>query len=306
MSTNNLYYHIKSWAFLHELRKQPDAVLWETTPENDQVPQGETEHMPFASLGYDFRKDGDIAKYLQTKGFCIIVLDTLSIASCKDILPIVSQHPHCLIINLGVGVTGIQNKHSLEVNDYVLVNGVLPIVEPIDSVQLHLMFSQWASAYMRIAHDETPDALFDANDQAKYLASDISMTQFGYTGLAWTIITSPHLLPSVSQAIQFIKTTQGIGFDLFVNTSTRETYSEELTSSLQLTGRLIRIHDQETNDVVSHQEKAVLQASQVQGDIQISLKHPVYATLTSLLPTYMYEQVGFDAEKLADYLLSLW
>jgi hypothetical protein len=24
------------------------------------------------------------------------------------------------------------------------------------------------------------------------------------------------------------------------------------------------------------------------------------------LPTYMYEQVGFDSEKLAEYLLSLW
>jgi hypothetical protein len=74
---------------------------------------------------------------------------------------------------------------------------------------------------------------------------------------------------------------------------------------LQLTGRLIRIHDQEANDIISLQEKACLQASQVQGDIQISLKHPVYATLTSLLPTYMYEQVGFDSEKLAEYLLSL-
>jgi hypothetical protein len=63
---------------------------------------------------------------------------------------------------------------------------------------------------MRIAHDEIPDALFDSNDQAKYIYPDISMTQFGYTGLAGTVITAPHLLPTVSQAIQFIKATHGI------------------------------------------------------------------------------------------------
>jgi hypothetical protein len=116
--------------------------LWEVVPENDQIPQGSTEHTSFASLGYDFRADGDIAKYIQTKDFCILVLDTLSVASCKDILPLIAQHPHCLVINLGVGVTGIQNKHSLETNDYAIIDGMLPIIEPIDSIQLQLMLAQ--------------------------------------------------------------------------------------------------------------------------------------------------------------------
>jgi hypothetical protein len=63
--------------------------------------------------------------------------------------------------------------------------------------------------YIRVSHDESADELF-ADDKILYAQRDISMTGFGYTGIGGTILTQPSLLVLVSQALQYLKTTNGI------------------------------------------------------------------------------------------------
>lgn len=82
-------------------------------------------------------------------------------------------------------------------------------------------------------------------------------------------------------------------------------YSEALQHSIQHTGKLVLIHDQAENAAVLAREKACMQASAIAGDIAVFTKHPDYAKITTILPEYMYEQVGYTSETLANYLLSL-
>lgn len=111
----------------------------------------------------------------------------------------------------------MQNKHSLETKDYSIVGNILPIYEPIDTAQLLHILAGEVSMYVRIPHDESADELF-ADDKTLYTQRDIDMTGFGYTGINGTIITQPSLLVLVTQALQYLKTTNGTGYDLFVHT----------------------------------------------------------------------------------------
>jgi hypothetical protein len=161
------------------------------------------------------------------------------------------------------------------------------------------------SKYIRIAYDEMPDALFAWDHSWLYTQHDIPMTAFGYAGIWWTILIQPSLLVPITQALQYIQTTHGIGFDLFVHTWPRDVYSQQLTDSLHHTGKLIVIHDQWDHTALRDSEQKVFKASGLQWDVQVFFKNPDYSKITTILPEYMYEQVWYSPDTLTHYLISL-
>lgn len=219
--------------------------------------------------------------------------------------PALSADSHLKIFNLGVWVSGVQNKHSLETNDYEVIWNTLPIFEPIDTNHLLQMVNADETMYIRIANDEIADELFEGDSSALYAERDIPMTWFWYAGMWWTILIQPSMLITMTQVLQYVQTTNGSWFDLFVHTWPREVYSEQFIQSLQHTGKLIIIHDQAKHDTLRDSEQKIFKASWLQWEIAVSFKNPVYEKITTILPEYMYEQVWYSTELLAHYLLSL-
>ncbi len=287
-----------------DLKHTPSSIVWESIPQEAALPDAATQHITFADLGYDFTPTGAVAAHIQSHQSTFLILDSMSIDVCRSLLDALPSGHTCVIINLWIGVTWVQNKHSLETKDYSIVGNLLPIYEPIDTAQLLHILAGEVSMYVRIPHDESADELF-ADDKTLYTQRDIDMTGFGYTGINGTIITQPSLLVLVTQALQYLKTTNGTGYDLFVHTWPREVYSESLQHSIQHTGKLVLIHDQAESETIRAREKACMQSSNIAGDITVYTKQPDYAKITTILPEYMYEQVGYTSETLAHYLLSL-
>ena len=306
MQTNNLYHYIKTWAFLSAVTTIPDCIIWESIPDLSHLgaDRSKTEHVALQTLWYDFRAEGSVISHIKDKKNIFLILDTLSIESCKDILPLLSSH-HCKVINLGVGISWVQNKHSLEVNDIAIVWSALPIFEPIDTKHFLQMINADSTIYIRITHDEIADELFSWEHSSLYAERDIPMTSFWYTGIWWTILIQPSMLIMMTQVLQYVQTTNGIWYDLFVHTWPREVYSEKLIQSLHHTGKLIVIHDQAAPDALRDSEQKIFKASGLQWEIAVAFKNPLYEKITTILPEYMYEQVWYSTDSLAHYLLSL-
>ena len=307
MQTNNLYHYIKTWAFLSELTNIPDCIIWESIPDLSHLGanRSKTEHVALKTLWYDFRADGSVISHINGKKNIFLILDSISIESCVDMLPSIVSTSHLKIFNLWVWISGVQNKHSLETNDYAIVWNMLPIFEPIDTKHFLQMTNADETMYIRIAHDEIADELFEGDNSRLYTERDIPMTWFGYTGMWWTILIQPSMLIIMTQVLQYVQTTNGVGYDLFVHTWPRDVYSEQLTQSLQHTGKLIVIHDQAIQDALRDSEQKIFKASWLQWEIAVSFKNPVYEKITTILPEYMYEQVWYSTDSLAHYLLSL-
>jgi hypothetical protein len=68
---------------------------------------------------------------------------------------------------------------------------------------------------------------------------------------------------------------------------------------------LIVIHDQITDDAIRAREGASSKASALHGELAVAFKHPDYTKITTILPEYMYEQIGYTPDSLAHYLLSV-
>lgn len=307
MSTNNLYHYIKTWAFLSEITTIPECVIWESVPDLSHLgaTRSKTEHVALSKLWYDFRRDGAVVSHINNHKNIFLILDSLSISECKDMLSSISPNTHIKIFNLWVGISGVQNKHTLETDDYAIVGQSLPIFEPIDTNHLLQMANADSSMYVRITNDEIADELFEWENSSLYAERDIPMTWFGYTGNGWTILIQPSMLIIMTQVLQYIQTTNGSWFDLFVHTGPRDVYSERLSQSLQQTGKLILIHDQAVHDALRDSEQKIFKASWLQWEIAVAFKNPIYTKITTILPEYMYEQVGYSTDALAHYLISL-
>ena len=307
MQTTNLYPYIKSWTFLEAVTALPHAIIWEKKPDLSHLgaSRSSIDSIELSQLWYDFRADGDVSRYIAEKKNVFLLLDTLSVGSCKDMLASLHADVQVKIINLWVGITGVQNKHTIENNDYAIVGEIMPIYEPIDTTQFLQMVNAPASMYIRIANDEIADNLFSWEHAHLYAERDIPMTAFGYSGSNGTIIVQPSLLVTVTQVLQHLQTTNGLWFDLFVHTGPHDIYSEQLTQSLDHTGKLIYIHDQASSDAIRAIEHKVSKASALHGELAVSFKNPDYTKITTILPEYMYEQIWYSTESLVHYLTSL-
>jgi hypothetical protein len=149
------------------------------------------------------------------------------------------------------------------------------------------------------------DTIFSNEHAVLYAERDIPMTGFWYAGIGGTILIQPSLLVTMSQVLQYLQTTNWYWYDLFVHTWPREVYGQRMIDSLHHTQKLIIIHDQIDNAYVRELEWAIFKKSSVQWEVQVFFKHPNYEKITTILPEYMYEQIWYATENLAQYLISL-
>lgn len=303
MTTNNLYHYIKTWAFLHDLKANIDLVLWEHIPDVAQLPDTTTTHMSLADIWYDMSPTGDGVLLLAKNPRVLIILDTLTSTTISPLLAALPVTCSVTIINLGAWITGIINKHTVDNDDIALVRPYMHVFEPIDARHFLHILQKDETAYVRIIHDEVPDALFDENHQDLYQQTLISLQEFGYTWTKATVVTTPALLSRVSQAIQYMQTSQWRSYDLFVLTQIDAEPSNALLESVEYTGVLCVIHDQVNNLAFQHRVHTMI-TTKVQ-DVVVSYKVPNYKTLTTILPAYIYQQTDMESEHIAHYLISL-
>lgn len=288
---------------------QPAAILRESLPEDLASHQGASQssidHIELATLGYDFSVWWKVATMIANKKNIFLILDTIGIGETLWAYQNIPADCNVKIINLWVGISWVQNKHSIENNDIALIDDLLPIYEPIDATQCMQYLNAPSSMYTRIVNDEIVDTLFTGEYETLYAERDIPMTSFGYSGISGTIIVQPGLLVTMTQTLQYLQTEKSVWFDLFVQTWPRSVYSQRLVDSLHHTWKLIVLHDQISDDAVRAREAACSKASALHGELAVAFKHPDYTKITTILPEYMYEQIGYTPESLAHYLLSI-
>ncbi len=301
---NNIYTYITQGYFLHDIAGSDISFVWETIPAEIKKDDG-FHHVTFESLWYDFRQDGSIVDFINTHKRVILLLDTIWIHDCTEIFAWLQEDVQLKICNLWVWISGVQNKHSIENNDLAIVHDFLPIYEPIDRVHFLQMLNASGSMYIRITNDEVADEILTGEYAVLYAERDIPMTSFGYSGIGWTILIQPSLLVTISQVLQYLQTTNWYGYDLFVHTWPRDVYSQKLIDSLHHTQKLIIIHDQIDDAFLRDTEWEIFKKSNVQWEVQVFFKHPHYDKITTILPEYMYEQIWYATENLAQYLISL-
>ncbi len=310
MTIQNLYHYTKTWSFLHDVKNAYDLVIREQIPDITQLPaSSKTEHITFAELWYDMRPTGDVINRITTAKRVLVILDTITSTTIAPIVSVLPNNVSVTIINLGAGVTGIINKHTIDNDDmWIVLSADLPTIvvrEPVDARQfISILEKTIDHTYIRIPHDEFPEHLFEEKDQSIYNDDYISMQWFGYTGISGTVISIASLLPYVSQALQYVDTTNGKKFDLFVCTWYTTNIGDTLLHSIKHTGKLILIHDQKDNIALKEFVEKLLEKNWL-TDIQVIYKHPSYEVLTTLLPAYIHEQAGVGSENLAQYLISL-
>lgn len=313
MTTQNLYHYIKTGAFLHNIKNPYDLIVWEKIPDASLLPQSDdTAHITFAELWYDMSATWTLLQKIGEYKNVVLVLDTLWSRDIQELLQALSwlqaekstKLEHLTILSLWAWVTGIINKHTIDTQDLHYVLPVMQVAEPIDTYHLHYMLQEGGYTYIRVGHDDIADHLFEDHDQRIYQNSYISLKPFGYSGISGTILTIGWLLPYTSQALQYVDTTYGKKFDLFVCGKYDDTLSEELVDSIKHTWRLIIVHDQSTDTVLTQFVEKFL-AKYALTDIQVLYKHPQYQLLSTLLPGYIHEQAGVGSENLAEYFISL-
>jgi hypothetical protein len=242
----------------------------------------------------------------------LLILDTLT---TQTIAPLLSAIAACdpslhrvTICNVGSGLTGVINKHTLDTHD---LTGVMPhmrVVEPCDLTQIHAFLDGLAQPhasaehmYMRIPRDELPERLFPVDSQQNYGQPYISLQAYGYTGDYGTIVTNGALLPHVSQVLQYMHTQTERRFDLFVVTDYSAPATQELQDSVEQNGRLVLIHDgADINELATRRAMCGIVGSPI-----TNIKLPTYAKLTTFLPAYMYDVADMGQESLVTYLTSI-
>ena len=305
MDVQNLWDYVRWWAFLEDIEGLPfDAILWEKIPWKLSKIKNRKgtiiEHETFANLGYDMRPQGSIINWIKNHKHVLLVLDTLDTKSIASFLPALPVSTIVSIWNIGVGISWIINKHTLDNHDIQTMDTYFAIYEPLDLYHLHLLMHLETNAYIRIPQDELPNKIFDEAHEKLYTQKVISFQEFGYTGTKWIVLTLPSLLPTVSQALQYLQTQQGFGYDLSVLPIIGETLSSQVESDLLHADDIFLIHDQEDNVAFEHWVSTIMKQWSYHG--KISYYHPDYAKLTTNIPWYIHTQVSFDAEAIAKRL----
>ncbi len=119
------------------------------------------------------RDGGSVMEHIHTYPDTLLMLDTLTTQSISQLLPAIAACDplqHCVTIcNVGSGLTGVINKHSLDTNDLATVMPYLRTVEPCDVAQVHTFIDRQSMVgqvnhhiYIRIPRDELPERLFPA------------------------------------------------------------------------------------------------------------------------------------------------
>lgn len=308
MDIQNLWDYVRWWAFLEDIEGLPfDAILWEKIPweisKKTKNTKGEMiDHEIFGNLGYDVRPQGSIINWIKNYKHVLIILDVLDTTSIASFLPALPVSTIVTIWNIGPAITWIINKHTIDSHDIETIDAYFTIYEPIDFYHFHFLTKLETNAYIRISQDEVPNKIFDEAHEKLYTQQLISFQEFGYTGTKWLVLTLPSVLPAVSQALQYLQTQQGLGYDLSVIPIIGETLSSQAESDLLHADDIFLIHDQENNVAFEHWVSTIMKQGSHYGKIRYY--HPDYAKLTTNIPWYIHTQASFDAEAIAKWIHS--
>lgn len=306
MDIQNLWDYVRWWAFLEDTDSLPfDAILWEKIPKelsgtSKNIKGKIIEHETFTSLGYDMRPQGSIINRIKNHKYVLLILDVLDTKSIASFLPALPVSTIVSIWNIGVGISWIINKHTIDNHDIETMDTYFTIYEPVDLHHLHLLMHLETNAYIRIPQDELPNRIFDEAHEKLYTQQVISFQEFGYTGIKWIVLTLPSLLPTVSQALQYLQTQQWWGYDLSVLAQIGEKFSPQAESELLHADDIFLIHDQQDNLAFEKWVSTIMKQMPRHG--KIKYYHPDYAKLTTHIPGYIHTQTDFDAEAIAKRL----
>lgn len=308
MHIENLVDIIRQWEFLQSIPQLPfDAILWERYPETpiDTIKNSQgkiIQHELFSKLWYDMRPQWDIIAWIKQHKHVLLILDTIDTKTISSLLPALPASTIVSVWNLGAGVLWVKNKHTLDNQDIDVMNPYFTIYEPIDYHHFQFLVGKEENAYVRIPGVEMMGNLFDEAHSALYENEIISLQDFWYSGTTGVVLTMPHLLASVSQALQHLQVENGVGYDLLVFQQVCEKLSDSAKEILSHADRLFVIHDQKDNIAFEKWISSI--KSVLPTHLSIHYHHANYDTLQTFLTEYAFMQAKIDAEDIVAFLYS--
>jgi len=247
---------------------------------------------------------GQILELAQKAEHPLLILEQSSV----DFLPVeVLKISQLTILNLWTGVVGIGKKIRLEIDDIaVMQESNFVVHEPFDLQSFwELLAKKWKN-YMRLSTMYLPSQFFEQNLEID--KGVVSLVEKGFSGLQATILATGSFLPLSTSVFQLLQQ-EWISTDVFGlvrywisedcwDSRRLLVISDDLRRSLEMTEKLFIIVDQKRwskwEDIV---KKSLKNNNLSQVDVVFLM--PEYDDVKSVLEEYVWEDVWFDAERLA-------
>lgn len=239
----------------------------------------------------------------------LIILNELNLSFLKPIFELLNKKDYVTIMNIHAWLWSYGKKISTETSDLDLVcKLIFDSFEPIDLENMWNIFKKNGRQYIRLLHKEMPDAIFDVDELGIIDASmlenldSISLKTYGFAGNDGVILATGSLFATAIQTWEIIQN-HNKQVSIFVLQKLNSQRSEEMIENIRNSKKLFILIDHENTDELRNWIEKRMKNLNL-ADTELSIISPKYEKLTTILNEYQEEQSDFDAEKLAQRIVS--